>query len=67
MKSCKDCRYCGVLLNTDKQMVQVCRIRPPVVTSTLIPTAQGAAINNQTIWPSVADTDWCGDHVPRLN
>lgn len=60
--SCDTCRYAdpAVLDDVDDNgpaAVLLCRRHPPI----MVVHEDAAA----PVWPVVADSDWCGDHIPQ--
>jgi hypothetical protein len=64
-ETCKDCRYSDTI---QKGTLLICRFNPPVVAHAFLPTNPGEArVISNSLWPVMANTDWCGKIEPRLN
>ena len=67
-RSCMSCRFHdSQRLVAEMKTVDICRYAPPAVHVNLVPT-QGdrVELRNQTLWPVVESTDWCGRYEPQL-
>lgn len=63
--SCKNCKFCGSLINTEKVIQMICRRESPRVTAQAFPTPQGTVVwTTSTAWPGITDADWCGQFWP---
>ena len=67
MRSCDGCKHCGVMVNGDRQILKICRFRPPVVTAVPMQGPNGQlGWASTTAWPAVGDADWCGEWAPKV-
>ena len=68
-KKCSSCRFSHVQINPSGGKINFnerqCRRHPPSVTSVLIPTTTGAAINQIAAWPTVTVDMDCGEWAAR--
>jgi len=62
--SCKQCAHAQLRLQ-EGQPGMVCRRNPPKPQGIAIPTAGGLQIQAITLWPTVADSDWCAEFCPN--
>lgn len=51
----------------DKSLVKVCRRRPPHVQVLPVPQGGQLALMTMMAWPSVEDSDWCGEYEAKVH
>jgi hypothetical protein len=71
--TCTDCRFSDSILRTgaavnDASQITVCRLNPPVVAHAFMPTPSGGgSVLQQSLWPIVTLSDYCGKLETRSN
>jgi hypothetical protein len=68
-KTCLDCRFMDRLVEPEtSKLVTICRLNPPIVAHAFMPTSNGGGqILQQSLFPVMANGDWCGKLETRPN
>jgi hypothetical protein len=71
--TCKDCRFSDSILRAgaaanDSTQITVCRFNPPIVAHAFMPAKEGSIqVMQQSLWPIMTVSDWCGKLETRSN
>lgn len=73
--TCKDCRHSDKIVRNGAQagqvvadVITICRAAPPIVAHAFMPTQGGGAqVMQQSLWPIVTASDYCGKLETRAD